>query len=122
MTFGQEIREKRVQKCMTLSKVAKAVGISVSNLCDIEQGRRKPFKPSQLKAFSNFLELTKEEAEGLKKLAVSQRDSIEIDSSESQVFNEMVYSLARYAKSSKVREKDEKWEQILKMLGGDDIE
>ena len=41
-TFGDALREGRKKRNLTLRKMSEAVGLSISYLSDIEQGRRRP--------------------------------------------------------------------------------
>lgn len=43
-TFGQTIKAARLNMGLTLTEAARALGLSVGNLGDIESGRRKPPK------------------------------------------------------------------------------
>ena len=47
-TFGQTLKSQRLATGYTLSEVANKAHVSVSYLCDIENGRRKPPPPDCL--------------------------------------------------------------------------
>ncbi|WP_459922686.1 helix-turn-helix transcriptional regulator [Desulfatiferula olefinivorans] len=42
LTFGQAIRNFRLEKGLSQTALAKIIGISSQSLCDIENGRRTP--------------------------------------------------------------------------------
>ena len=53
MRFGEFIKKKRLQddRDLTLKDLATELGLSLSMLSDIEQGRRKPFDSAKIEQF-----------------------------------------------------------------------
>lgn len=109
--FGTLIKTLRVESEKTLREVAKHLGISVSNLSDIEHGRRKPFGQTEIE---KFIQLVGGERRHLLKLAAQEHDSIEIPTSRGERVNELAFSLAR-AESSAFDD-EEVQEKISKLL------
>ena len=58
MTFGAFISTRRKEAKLNLRDTAKHLGISNGYLCDIEQGRRKPFGSDKIEKFCEYLHLT----------------------------------------------------------------
>lgn len=68
-TFGEFIREKRLEKALKLNVFAKLVGISPVYASYIENGKRPAPTKDKLDAFAKLLDLTAEEAELMYRLA-----------------------------------------------------
>lgn len=63
MRFGEFIKAKRLadERELTLKDIAKELGLSLSMLSDIEQGRRKPFDSTRIEKFCEVLHLSDED-------------------------------------------------------------
>ena len=63
MRYGQFLRTKRISDSreLTLKDVAGELGVSVSFVSDVEQGRRKPYDEEKTEKLIEFLKLTEEE-------------------------------------------------------------
>ena len=59
--FGEFISKKRVEKKITLRKMADMLGVSAPFLTDIEKDRRNPFDMEKLTQLAQILNLSKEE-------------------------------------------------------------
>ena len=60
MRYGQFIRSKRISDSreLTLKDVAEELGVSVSFVSDVEQGRRKPYDEEKTEKLIEFLRFT----------------------------------------------------------------
>jgi transcriptional regulator with XRE-family HTH domain len=116
--FGKLIKTLRVTSEKTLREVAEQLGISVSNLSDIEHGRRKPFGQS---AVIKFVEIVGGSEQELLMLAAKERMSIEIPTSRGERVNELAFSLARAESSTfedeEIQDKINKLLEALKKKG-----
>lgn len=63
MRYGQFLRSKRIgdSRELTLKDVAEELGVSVSFVSDVEQGRRKPYDEVKTQKIIEFLKLSEEE-------------------------------------------------------------
>ena len=88
MRFGEFIKSKRLadDRDLTLKDVAKALGISVSMLSDIEQGRRKPFDQEKLEKFCDFLGIEEEERALLYDLSAKETRKIPDDIEDTMMY------------------------------------
>ena len=88
MRFGEFIKSKRLadDRDLTLKDVAKALGISVSMLSDIEQGRRKPFDQEKLERFCDFLGVEDEERALLYDLSAKETRKIPDDIEDTMMY------------------------------------
>ena len=88
MRFGEFIKSKRLadDRDLTLKDVAKALGISVSMLSDIEQGRRKPFDQEKLERFCDFLGVGDEERALLYDLSAKETRKIPDDIEDTMMY------------------------------------
>ena len=59
--FGEFISKKRVEKKITLRKMADMLGVSAPFLTDVEKDRRNPFDMEKLTQLAQILNLSKEE-------------------------------------------------------------
>ena len=59
--FGDFISRKRIEKKITIRKMADMLGVSAPFLTDVEKDRRNPFDIEKLNQLAHILELTKEE-------------------------------------------------------------
>jgi len=117
MRFGDFIKRKRMNdpREITQSDIAKALGISLSLLSEIENRRRRPFDSDKIEKFVEFLGLTEEDKARLFDLA--SRESREIPSDIEDIFMyERVGELARFAlrqsKAGNITEED--WKRFIR--------
>ena len=63
MRFGAYIKSKRLkdERELTLKDMSQVLGLSLSMLSDIEQGRRKPFDKERIERFCEYLGLSEED-------------------------------------------------------------
>lgn len=98
MTFGQYIRSKRMhdRRELTLRDVSERLGLSLSLLSDIEQGRRKPFDSDKIDQFCAELALSDADKARMYDLAAKARGEIPADIEDTMMYSE-IGSMARYA-------------------------
>lgn len=78
-SFGKYLREKRLDRGVTLRVVAEKLGVSLPYLSDIENDRRNPPEKGKLEQLMNVLSLSLEERRELYDLAGKARDSVSPD-------------------------------------------
>ncbi len=119
MRFGEFIREKRMadRREITLREMSAALGISLSLLSDIEQGRRSPFDSDKIKLFCSYLHLASEDETLMYDLAARERDRVSDDISD-YIMNSNIGDMARTAlrmsKSGIGEEED--WKRFIREL------
>lgn len=98
MRFGEFIKAKRLQdeRELTLKDIAKELGLSLSMLSDIEQGRRKPFDDARIEKFCEILHLTEEEKGRMYDLAAREKSKIPGDIEDTMMYSD-IGDMARYA-------------------------
>ena len=67
--FGDFLKQKRVEKMITLRDMSEKLEISLSFLCDIENNRRKPLDAEKLQIIIKVLNLSTDDANTLYDLA-----------------------------------------------------
>jgi len=119
MRFGDFIKKKRMSdpRELTLSDMAKELGISVSFLSDIENRRRHPFDSEKMEIFVQFLGLTEEEAARMYDLASYENGEVPWDIEDTLMYEE-VGTLARFAlrqtKAGNATEED--WKRFIREI------
>ena len=119
MRFGDFIKRKRMgdPRELTLSDMAKELGISVSFLSDIENRRRRPFDPEKMEIFARFLNLTEEETARMYDLASYENGEVPWDIEDTLMYDE-VGTLARFAlrqtKAGNATEED--WKRFIREI------
>ncbi len=98
MRYGQFLRFKRISDSreLTLKDIAEALGVSVSFVSDVEQGRRKPFDEEKTEKLIEFLELTEEDIALMYDLAARENSKIPKDLDDIMMYSE-AGEMARFA-------------------------
>ena len=98
MTFGQYIRNKRMRdpRELTLKDVSERLGLSISLLSDIEQGRRKPFDSERIDLFCDELQLPAEDKARMYDLAAKARREVPADIEDTMMYSN-IGDMARLA-------------------------
>lgn len=98
MRFGEFIKAKRLQdeRELTLKDIAKELGLSLSMLSDIEQGRRKPFDSTRIEKFCEVLHLSDEDKARMYDLAAREKSEIPADIEDTMMYSG-IGDMARYA-------------------------
>jgi DNA-binding Xre family transcriptional regulator len=98
MRFGEYIRHKRMSdpREITLKELSERLGISLSFLSDIEQGRRKPFESDKIDLFCKELDLLDDDKALMYDLAARDRGEIPSDIDDIMMYSE-IGDMARLA-------------------------
>ncbi len=98
MRFGEFIKSKRIRddREITLKDMATTLGLSLSMLSDIEQGRRKPFDSEKIEKFCDYLQLSNEDKALAYDLAARDRGEIPSDIDDIMMHSE-IGDMARFA-------------------------
>ncbi len=98
MRFGQAVRKFRKddERHPTLDEVSKKLGMSLSMLSDIEQGRRRPFDSRKIEEFCQYLNLSAEDKARLYDLAAREKSEVPSDIEDTMMYTE-VGDMARMA-------------------------
>lgn len=96
--FGDYIKRKRLEdpRELTLKDVSAALGLSLSMLSDIEQGRRNAFDDEKIVKFCEYLNLGESELSELRDLSASDKREIPSDIEGTMMHSE-IGSMARHA-------------------------
>ena len=115
--FGDFIRKIRLDdpRELTLSDVAKQLGISVSFLSDIENRRRRPFSPEKIENFTKYFGLTDEEKARMYDLASIENREVPSDIEDIFMYEE-IGDLARIAlrQSRAGNATEEDWKRFIR--------
>lgn len=115
MRFGDFIRQKRLERELLQSDVAKALGVSVSFVSEMERRCRLPFDSPKMERFAEYLDLTEDEKAQMYDLA--SRESREVPADiETILMYEEVGDMARFAlRQSKAGDlTEEDWKQLIR--------
>lgn len=98
MRFGGYIKSKRLkdERELTLKDMAQVLGLSLSMLSDIEQGRRKPFDSEKIEKFCEYLNLSDKDKALMYDLAAKETGDIPSDIDDIMMHSE-VGNMARLA-------------------------
>ena len=98
MRFGAYIKSKRLkdERELTLKDMSKVLGLSLSLLSDIEQGRRKPFGSDKIEKFCEYLQLSDADKALMYDLAARETGDIPSDLDDTMMHSE-VGNMARMA-------------------------
>lgn len=77
--FGDFICQKRIQKKITMRKMAEMLGCSAAFLSDVEKDRRNPLDMERMEKLAQILHFNDEEKNMMFDLAGQKRDSIAPD-------------------------------------------
>ena len=90
MRYGRFLRSKRISDSreLTMKDIAVELGISVSLVSDVEQGRRKPYDEAKTQKLIKFLHLSEEDTALLYDLAAKECDYIPRDLDDIMMYSE----------------------------------
>lgn len=112
--FGEFINKKRVEKKITLRKMADMLGVSAPFLTDVEKDRRNPFDMEKLKLLAQILDLTPEDNEIMYNLAGKKRNTVAPDLPEYIIERDYVSAALRTARDLDAGE--EEWMKFVEDL------
>lgn len=117
LRFGEFIKKKRLadSRELTLKDVADRLGISLTLLSDIEQGRRKPFGSDKIEMFCKYLGLSEEELELMYDLAAKETRGIPLDIDETLMYTDsgnIARRLLRMTNAGIIKEDD--WREFIR--------
>ena len=112
--FGDFISRKRIEKKITIRKMADMLGVSAPFLTDVEKDRRNPFDIEKLNQLAHILELTKEEKNEMLNLAGKKRKAVAPDLSEYIMQRDYVSAALRTARDLDAGE--EEWQRFVEEL------
>ena len=119
MRYGQFLRSKRVRdgRELTLKDVAEELGVSVSFVSDVEQGRRKPYDEVKTQKLIEFLKLSEEEVALMYDLASRENSKIPRDLDDIMMYSE-AGEMARFAlrMTKKGVINDDDWRQFIRYI------
>ena len=90
MRFGAYIKSKRLkdERELTLKDMSQVLGLSLSMLSDIEQGRRKPFDKERIERFCKYLGLSEEDEHLMYDLAARETGDVPSDIDDTLMYTE----------------------------------
>ena len=112
--FGDFISRKRIEKKITIRKMADMLGVSAPFLTDVEKDRRNPFDIEKLNQLAHILELTKEEKDEMFNLAGKKRKAVAPDLPEYIMQRDYVSAALRTARDLDAGE--EEWQHFVEEL------
>ena len=112
--FGEFINKKRVEKKITLKKMADMLGVSAPFLTDVEKDRRNPFDMEKLTQLAKILNLSKEENAQMLDLAGKKRNAVAPDLPEYIMERDYVSAALRTARDLDAGE--EEWNRFVEEL------
>lgn len=118
MTFGEYLKQKRLDKEITLRGFAKLVDISPVYLCDLEKGRKAAPSMEVMQKMVSKLALNKEESERFYDLAALEQTAKNPIPKDLNAFlkdNRVIVSALRTAKDLDAT--DEEWQDFIDKLG-----
>ncbi len=98
MRYGQFLRAKRISDSreLTLKDIAEELGVSVSFVSDVEQGRRKPYDEEKTEKLIEFLRFSEEDIALMYDLAARENSRIPRDLDDIMMYSE-AGEMARFA-------------------------
>ncbi len=112
--FGKFISQKRVEKKITLRKMAEMLNVSAPFLTDVEKDRRNPFDMDKLVRLAQILELNEEDNALMLNLAGKKRNAVAPDLPEYIIKRDYVSAALRTARDLDAGE--EEWNRFVKEL------
>lgn len=113
-SFGEFIKDKRVEKGITMRRMAELLGCSAPYLSDVEKDRRNPFDMEKLRRLSRILSLSRNEYELMLDLAGRSRNSVAPDLPDYIMNRDYVSAALRTARDLDAGE--EEWKRFVEEL------
>lgn len=112
--FGEFLQKKRMERQITLRRMAEEIQISLTYLCDLENDRRNPPEMEKLDLIAKVLLLTDEERDLMLDLAGKKRNSVAPDLPEYIMERDYVSAALRTARDLNASEAD--WMRFVEEL------
>lgn len=112
MNFGEKLKSIRVEKDISLRKLAEKLGVSAPYLSDVERGQRKPLSGEYIDRVAEVLNLTPEERQSLFDAAAAVRGDV-VASDVILYAGEVKNVSAALRKARELNLGDEEWLQII---------
>ncbi len=112
--FGEFIVAKRMQRDISLRKMAELMGVSAPFWSDIEKGRKNPPKLEKLELLAKHLMLTDEDKSIMLDLAGKERDAVAPDIPAYIMENDYVAAALRTVRDLGADEED--WDKFVEDL------
>lgn len=112
--FGEFIAAKRIQRNISLRKMAELMGLSAPFWSDIEKGRKNPPKLEKLELLAKHLMLTDEDKSIMLDLAGKERDAVAPDIPAYIMENDYVAAALRTVRDLGANEED--WDKFVEDL------
>jgi transcriptional regulator with XRE-family HTH domain len=112
--FGEFIAAKRIQRNISLRKMAELMGLSAPFWSDIEKGRKNPPKLEKLELLAKHLILTDEDKSIMLDLAGKERDAVAPDIPAYIMENDYVAAALRTVRDLGANEED--WDKFVEDL------
>ena len=106
LNFGDFLQKKRMERQITLRKMAELLGISAPYLTDIEKDRRNPPEMESLEQISKVLNLSEDERAVMFDLAGKKRNAVAPDLPEYIIERDYVAAALRTARDLDASEAD----------------
>ena len=106
LNFGDFLQKKRMERQITLRKMAELLGISAPYLTDIEKDRRNPPEMESLEQISKILNLSEDERAVMFDLAGKKRNAVAPDLPEYIIERDYVAAALRTARDLDASEAD----------------
>ena len=119
MRFGRFIKTKRLsdERELTLKDLSDKLGLSLSMLSDIENGRRRPFDSDKIEVFCDFLNLTPEDKALMYDLAAREKSEIPSDFEDTLMYSESGKMMRRAIRMTNEGLADEEdWRDFIRRL------
>ena len=121
LSFGELVREKRLEQGITLRALAAKLNIAPAYMCDIENDRRYPPEKEKIDTIANILQMNNEERNSLFDAAASpKKGTVSPDLTDYVMSDKCIRVALRKARDIGAGEKE--WERILRMLESKDQE
>ena len=119
MRYGQFLRARRISDSreLALKDIAEVLGVSVSFVSDVEQGRRKPYDEVKTQKLIEFLKLSEEDVALMYDLASRENSRIPRDLDDIMMYSE-AGEMARFAlrMTKKGIVDNEDWRQFIRYI------
>lgn len=113
-TFGEFVVAKRIEREISLRKMAELMDVSAPFWSDVEKGRKKPPKLEKLEQLTNILHLTEEDKTLMFDLAGKERDAVAPDIPAYIMENDYVAAALRTVRDLGASEED--WDKFVEDL------